>query len=100
MDEQLKKQFREIVDAMNKVRRLNPMLRAARKRANNYAVIGQKKTDKGHVSVFKKLKWDNNKYTGQALREIRAKQTEKALEGKTHFNDGTPINRERIVELW
>lgn len=43
---------------------------------------------------------DYSKYSGRALREIRAKQAREALRGQERYTDGTLIDESRIVELW
>ena len=43
---------------------------------------------------------DYSKYSGRALREIRAKQAEEALRGQECYADGTLIDKSRIVDLW
>lgn len=67
---------------------------------------GKIKTDKKGqkyevvVPVRQFIGWgDRKKYTGEKLREIRKQQTLKAIEGQTHYADGTPIIRDRLVDL-
>lgn len=52
------------------------------------------------VPIFQSKNWSSNKYNGQKLREIRAKQTADAISGQTHFTDGTVINKSQLVDMW
>ena len=59
-------------------------------------------TRSGHkVPVHRFVGYDyGKKYTGEKLREIRREQALKALVGKTHYDDGTEIVRDRIIDLY
>jgi len=44
-------------------------------------------------------KADYSKFSGRALREIRANQAREAIKGQTHYLDGTLIDESRVIEL-
>lgn len=53
------------------------------------------------VPLYRFIGWDlNKKYTGEKLRQIRAEQLKKSIEGQTHFSDGTPIIQSQLVDAW
>lgn len=52
------------------------------------------------IPVRRQVKFDNSKWTGAQLREIRRKQTLQAIEGRGTFNDGSPIFANQLVDLW
>ena len=59
-----------------------------------------KQTKEIVVPVRQFIGWDEGKkYTGEKLRQIRNEQTRKAIEGQTHYADGSPIIRDRLVDL-
>ena len=51
------------------------------------------------VAVYQRAFYRQGKYTGEKLRQIRNEQTAKAVQGRTHYNDGTLINPSRLVDL-
>lgn len=61
-----------------------------------------KKTKKNAgIPVYAYVGWDaNKKYTGEKLRRLRREQTLQAVAGRTHYNDGTPIVQDRLIDLW
>lgn len=44
-------------------------------------------------------KKDYSNFSGKQLRAIRAKQALEAIEGQTHYLDGTPIDKSKIYDL-
>lgn len=96
--------------------KLAQISRAQKKFAKNYTQIGVVETGKMRtdpetrerkqivVPVFQFTGWNNTRYTGEKLRQIRQEQLAKALEendknGHTTYADGTPIVRDRLIDL-
>lgn len=53
------------------------------------------------IAVHRYTGWDRgSKYTGAKLRQIRREQALQAIAGKTHYNDGTEIKQDLVVDLW
>lgn len=95
-------------DAIEAIRK-NRMLQMAFRQRKNFnlkfrktgEVEAKAKGGKGtqKVPVYEQVFWPQGKYTGEKLRELRKQETLKAIEGKTHWNDGTPIIHDRLIDL-
>lgn len=51
------------------------------------------------VQINVKAWWKQGKYNGEKLRQIRNEQTARAVQGFTHYTDGTPIIHDRLIDL-
>lgn len=92
--------------------RLAKMKEAMLRQSQDYELVGYvedpkkpgkalKSKNGSPVQIRRYVGWDrNSRYTGAKLRQIRREQTLKAVAGRTHFNDGTPIVQDRLVDLW
>lgn len=106
-----KSSWRELVKEKVE-RKMAQLKRTLERRSTEYELVGvvadekdpnkaKKTKTKEAIRVWRYVGWDKNKrYTGAKLRQIRREQALQAVAGRTHYNDGTPIVQDRLVDLW
>lgn len=60
-----------------------------------------KRDSRGNVIQIRRyVGWDKGRYNVRKLQAIRREQTLAAVAGRTHFNDGTPIDQNKLIDLY